>query len=208
MGRKKVVMKRIEDNSSRQVTFSKRRGGLMKKARELSVLCDVEVALLVFSSRGKQYVFCSGGNNSLAEILERYRNHSEEAEGSKDANEGCPSGESSLLSPSQLLQLVQRYVEGPDDDNVSVTDLVHLEEQLDAAIVQTRHRKTQLMTESVITLQDQERLLREENELLEREIASMTANDEPSNEAAIRHLGLEDNQSVDQSQQATLNFLQ
>ncbi|KAF8040916.1 hypothetical protein BT93_B2980 [Corymbia citriodora subsp. variegata] len=144
---------------------------------------------------------------SLAEILARYRNHSEEAEGSKDANKGCPSGESSLQSPSQLLQLVQRYVEGPDDDNVSVTDLVQLEEQLDAAIMQTRHRKTQLMMESVMTLQDQERLLREENELLEREIASLKANDESSNEATIRYHGVQDNQSVDQSQQATLNLL-
>ncbi|KAK3443359.1 hypothetical protein EUGRSUZ_B03511 [Eucalyptus grandis] len=93
--------------------------------------------------------------HSLAEILERYRNHSEEAEGSKEANKGCPSGESSQQSPSQLLQLVQRYVEGSDDDNVSVTDLVQLEEQLNAAIMQTRNRKTQLMVESVMTLQDQ-----------------------------------------------------
>ncbi|XAR64380.1 hypothetical protein NMG60_11024692 [Bertholletia excelsa] len=53
-------MKRIENKSSRQVTFSKRRGGLIKKARELSVLCDVEVALIIFSSRGKLYEFCSG----------------------------------------------------------------------------------------------------------------------------------------------------
>jgi hypothetical protein len=60
MGRKKVVLKRIEDKSSRQVTFSKRRNGLMKKARELSILCDVQVGLIVFSSRGKLYEFCSG----------------------------------------------------------------------------------------------------------------------------------------------------
>ena len=46
--------------SSRQVTFSKRRSGLMKKARELSVLCDVEIALFVFSGRGMLYEFCSG----------------------------------------------------------------------------------------------------------------------------------------------------
>ncbi|KAI3423102.1 K-box domain-containing protein, partial [Psidium guajava] len=144
----------------------------------------------------------------LDEILQRYQNHSEEAEGSEDANKGCPSGGSSLQSPSQLLQLVQRYMEGPDDNNVSLTDLVQLEEQLDATIVQTRHRKTQLMMESVMTLQDEERLLREENELLEREIASMTANDEPSNEAAIGYHGLQDNQPVDQSQQATLDLLQ
>jgi MADS-box transcription factor len=60
MGRGKVELKRIEDKSSQQVTFSKRRSGLMKKARELSVLCDVEVALLIFSSSGKLHDYCSG----------------------------------------------------------------------------------------------------------------------------------------------------
>jgi hypothetical protein len=52
-------MRRIEDTTSRQVTFSKRRGGLFKKARELSVLCDAEVALLVFSTstRARLYHF-------------------------------------------------------------------------------------------------------------------------------------------------------
>ncbi|KAH7515470.1 hypothetical protein FEM48_Zijuj10G0029800 [Ziziphus jujuba var. spinosa] len=59
MGRKKVEMKRIEDKSSRYATFSKRRSGLMKKARELSILCDVEVSLVIFSSRGKLYEFSS-----------------------------------------------------------------------------------------------------------------------------------------------------
>ncbi|PKI42286.1 hypothetical protein CRG98_037337 [Punica granatum] len=72
MGRKKLEMKRIEDKSSRQVTFSKRRSGLIKKARELSILCDVEVALLVFSSRGRLYEFCSG-NRPPVPIVFRLR---------------------------------------------------------------------------------------------------------------------------------------
>lgn len=59
MGRRKVQLKRIENKSSRQVTFSKRRTGLMKKARELAVLCDVDVGLVIFSSRGKLYEFSS-----------------------------------------------------------------------------------------------------------------------------------------------------
>ncbi|KAL8150494.1 hypothetical protein V2J09_020302 [Rumex salicifolius] len=46
MVRGKMQMKRIEKDSSRQVTFSKRRNGLLKKAFELSVLCDAEVALM------------------------------------------------------------------------------------------------------------------------------------------------------------------
>ncbi|KAG8477389.1 hypothetical protein CXB51_030867 [Gossypium anomalum] len=59
MVRGKTQMKRIENPTSRQVTFSKRRNGLLKKAFELSVLCDVEVALIIFSPRGKPYEFAS-----------------------------------------------------------------------------------------------------------------------------------------------------
>ncbi|KAG7982640.1 hypothetical protein I3843_04G063200 [Carya illinoinensis] len=53
MVRGKIQMKRIENTTSRQVTFSKRRNGLLKKAFELSVLCEAEVAVIVFSQKGK-----------------------------------------------------------------------------------------------------------------------------------------------------------
>ncbi|KAJ4836134.1 Agamous-like MADS-box protein mads3 [Turnera subulata] len=59
MGRGRVELKMIENKINRQVTFSKRRHGLMKKAHELSVLCDAEIALIIFSSRGKVYDFGS-----------------------------------------------------------------------------------------------------------------------------------------------------
>ncbi|KAL8161444.1 hypothetical protein V2J09_012933 [Rumex salicifolius] len=57
MGRGRVELKRIENKINRQVTFSKRRGGLVKKAHEISVLCDAEVALIVFSNRGKLFEY-------------------------------------------------------------------------------------------------------------------------------------------------------
>lgn len=60
MGRGRIEIKKIENVNSRQVTFSKRRNGLMKKAKELSILCDAEVALIIFSSTGKIYDFSSG----------------------------------------------------------------------------------------------------------------------------------------------------
>jgi hypothetical protein len=59
MVRGRTELKRIENPTSRQVTFSKRRNGLLKKAFELSVLCDAEVALIVFSPRGRLYEFAS-----------------------------------------------------------------------------------------------------------------------------------------------------
>ena len=57
MVRGKIEMKKIENATSRQVTFSKRRNGLLKKAYELSVLCDAQVSLIVFSQRGRLYEF-------------------------------------------------------------------------------------------------------------------------------------------------------
>lgn len=57
MGRGKVVMERIHNKINRQVTFSKRRSGLLKKAFELSVLCDAEVAVIIFSSLGKLFQY-------------------------------------------------------------------------------------------------------------------------------------------------------
>ncbi|KAK1561065.1 hypothetical protein Q3G72_034033 [Acer saccharum] len=69
MVRGKTQMRRIENATSRQVTFSKRRNGLLKKAFELSVLCDAEVALIIFSPRGKLYEFASS-RRLLGEGLE------------------------------------------------------------------------------------------------------------------------------------------
>lgn len=59
MGRGKLVIRRIDDPTSRQVTFSKRRKGLLKKAKELAVLCDAEVGVVVFSSSGRLYDYAS-----------------------------------------------------------------------------------------------------------------------------------------------------
>ncbi|RWW29480.1 hypothetical protein GW17_00005989 [Ensete ventricosum] len=59
MGRGKIAIRRIDDTTSRQVTFSKRRNGLLKKAKELAILCDAEVGVVVFSSTDRLYEFAS-----------------------------------------------------------------------------------------------------------------------------------------------------
>ncbi|KAF8008633.1 hypothetical protein BT93_K2331 [Corymbia citriodora subsp. variegata] len=67
MARGKIQMRRIENATNRQVTFSKRRNGLLKKAYELSVLCDAEVAVIIFSQKGRLYQFSS--NSEYVRIL-------------------------------------------------------------------------------------------------------------------------------------------
>ncbi|KLT39616.1 hypothetical protein CC85DRAFT_288326, partial [Cutaneotrichosporon oleaginosum] len=59
MGRKKIEIKPLTDERNRNVTFLKRKAGLMKKAYELSVLCGVSVSILIFGANGKPYEFCS-----------------------------------------------------------------------------------------------------------------------------------------------------
>lgn len=59
MGRGKIEIKRIENSSNRQVTYSKRRNGIIKKAKEITVLCDAKVSLIIYSSSGKMVEYCS-----------------------------------------------------------------------------------------------------------------------------------------------------
>lgn len=69
MARGKVQLKRIENSVHRQVTFCKRRAGLLKKAKELSVLCDAEIGLFIFSAHGKLYELATKGYFSFSCFL-------------------------------------------------------------------------------------------------------------------------------------------
>ncbi|KAG5223179.1 MADS-box protein FLOWERING LOCUS [Salix suchowensis] len=170
MGRKKVELKRIEKNSSRLVTFSKRRNGLFKKARELSVLCDVQIALLIFSGRGKLHEFSSV--DSTGSILKRYESHFEKIATANHAEVNCGK-HANFKSHAELLLSVERNLEGPHAMELTLSDLVELEKQLDAALTHVRARKIQLMLESVKSLHHQEKMLAEENQLLEKQIVAM-----------------------------------
>ncbi|KAG7969657.1 hypothetical protein I3843_07G042200 [Carya illinoinensis] len=68
MGRGKIAIQRIDNSTSRQVTFSKRRKGLIKKAKELAILCDAEVSVVIFSSTGKLYEFSSTSHSLQQQI--------------------------------------------------------------------------------------------------------------------------------------------
>ncbi|GJQ10257.1 hypothetical protein GpartN1_g2048.t1 [Galdieria partita] len=72
MGRNKVNIRRIEDSRSRQVTFTKRKAGLVKKAFELSVLCDCDVSLVIFSPSGKMFEYHSDKWVTLFEKMFTY----------------------------------------------------------------------------------------------------------------------------------------
>ncbi|KAK6916158.1 Transcription factor, MADS-box [Dillenia turbinata] len=83
MGRQRIPIEKIAKQSSLQVTFSKRRAGLFKKASELITLCDAKVALVVFSPGKNVYSF---GYPQVDSVIDQYLT-------------GIPTSRSSLSRP-------------------------------------------------------------------------------------------------------------
>ncbi|GAB1310552.1 resistance to lethality of mkk1p386 overexpression [Madurella fahalii] len=88
MGRRKIEIKAIKDDRNRSVTFLKRKGGLFKKAHELSVLCSVDVAVFIFGSNKKLYEYSS---SDMRDLITRYTYHGgpNEHKGPSDFNGGA-----------------------------------------------------------------------------------------------------------------------
>ncbi|CAO2211622.1 unnamed protein product [Urochloa humidicola] len=174
MGRGRVELKRIENKINRQVTFAKRRNGLLKKAYELSVLCDAEVALIIFSNRGKLYEFCS--TQSMPKTLEKYQKCSyagpETAVQNRESEQMKSSRNEYLKLKARVenLQRTQRNLLGEDLDSLDIKELEHLEKQLDSSLKHIRSTRTQHMVDQLTELQRKEQMFSEANKCLRRKL--------------------------------------
>ncbi|VAH83834.1 unnamed protein product [Triticum turgidum subsp. durum] len=103
--RGRVELRRIEDRTSRQVRFSKRRAGLFKKAFELAVLCDAEVALLVFSPAGKLYEYSTSSIEGTYDRYQRFAGAGTNVNGgdASSNNDGDPSNIQKTMLMTQML---------------------------------------------------------------------------------------------------------
>ncbi|XP_056844480.1 agamous-like MADS-box protein AGL8 isoform X2 [Raphanus sativus] len=168
MGRGRVQLKRIENKINRQVTFSKRRSGLLKKAHEISVLCDAEVALIVFSSKGKLFEYST--DSCMERILERYDRYlySDRQLVGRDISqsENWVLEHAKLKARVEVLEKNKRNFMGEDLESLSLKELQSLEHQLDAAIKSIRSRKNQAMFESISALQKKDKALQDHNNTL------------------------------------------
>ncbi|KNA12224.1 hypothetical protein SOVF_127850 [Spinacia oleracea] len=182
MGRGKIEIKKIENANSRQVTFSKRRSGLLKKAHELAVLCDAEVALIIFSSTGRLFEFSS---SSMKRTLSRYKNAQETSDVTTGKTTLVIEGEDlkeidSLKDEITKLQLRQMRMLGKDLSGLSMKELQQLEKQLNESLLSVKAKKDQLLMEQLehSRIQEQRALL--ENETLRRQISELRGYHTPS----------------------------
>ncbi|XP_021274110.1 floral homeotic protein PMADS 1-like isoform X1 [Herrania umbratica] len=140
MGRGKIEIKKIENTTNRQVTYSKRRNGIFKKAQELTVLCDAKVSLIMFSSSGKFHEFISP-NISTKTFFDLYQktlgidlwsSHYEKMQENyrrlKEIN-------------NRLRREISRQRIGEDLDDLNIKELQALEAKMASSLEAVRQRK-------------------------------------------------------------------
>ncbi|XP_010914215.2 MADS-box transcription factor 29 isoform X3 [Elaeis guineensis] len=168
MGRGKIEIKRIENPTNRQVTFSKRRGGLLKKANELAILCDVQVGVVIFSSSGKMFEY-SSPPLSMHQIIDRYQRVT-----------------NTRFEEIDNQQASMRQYTGEDLSSMTMNDLNQLEQQLEYSVNKVRTRKHQLLNQQLDNLRRKEHILEDQNSHLYRILSEHQAAMEHQ-QAAMEH---------------------
>ncbi|XP_011098072.1 floral homeotic protein AGAMOUS [Sesamum indicum] len=171
-GRGKIEIKRIENTTNRQVTFCKRRGGLLKKAYELSVLCDAEVALVVFSSRGRLYEYA---NNSVRATIDRYKKATADSSNSMSTSEAntqfYQQEATKLRRLIREIQTSNRQILGDGVSSMALRELKNMEGKLEKAISRVRSKKNELLFAEIELMQKREVEVNNANMYLRAKIA-------------------------------------
>ncbi|KAK9929900.1 hypothetical protein M0R45_026970 [Rubus argutus] len=198
MARGKVQMKKIENPVHRQVTFCKRRAGLLKKAKELSVLCDAEIGVLIYSSHGKLFELATKG--TMQGLIERYMKMKParvaqaetamETQLCHNKNPMCiceinffgslllfnhvfmeAKKEINLLKQEiEILQKGLRYMFGGGAGTMSLDELQVLEKHLEIWIYHIRSAKMDILLQEIQLLRNSEGILTAANKFLQDKI--------------------------------------
>lgn len=206
MAREKIKIKKIDNITARQVTFSKRRRGLLKKAQELAVLCDADVALIIFSATGKLFEYSS---SSMQEILGKYKLHSNNSLDKVD-------------EPSLNLQLVEsdevrfckeiadksrelRQLQGQDLQGLAIDELEHLETLLQGGLSRVLKAKDERFGNEISSLQEKGAKLLEENKLLKQQMMMISNGKRPRTATDIDNLVITPEDQGQSSESVTTN---
>uniref|UniRef100_M0ZVL5 TDR6 protein n=1 Tax=Solanum tuberosum TaxID=4113 RepID=M0ZVL5_SOLTU len=139
MGRGKIEIKKIENSTNRQVTYSKRRNGIFKKAKELTVLCDAKISLIMLSSTRKYHEYTSP-NTTTKKMIDQYQ---------------------SALGVDIWSTHYERT--GEDMSGLNLQELCHLQENITESVAEIRERKYHVIKNQTDTCRKKVRNLEEQH---------------------------------------------
>lgn len=181
MVRQRIQIKKIDNLTARQVTFSKRRRGLFKKANELSTLCDAELALIVFSATGKLFEYCS---SSMMQVIERHsiysRNNDQKLENCNKLHVLLPTPQQenhnhALLSKELAEKTLHlRHLKGQELQGLGMEDLIKLEKKIERGLSRVAKFKGDKYMKEIAALKIKEAQLKEENAMLRQKVETQS----------------------------------
>ncbi|XP_059631254.1 MADS-box protein JOINTLESS-like isoform X2 [Cornus florida] len=175
MGREKIKIRKIENLAARQVTFCKRRGGVVKKAKELAVLCDAQVGLIIFSATGRLFEYAS---SSMEDILQKHQLYS-----NNNLREINLCSVQLQLEHENHLKLSMedadkshqlRQMRGEDLQGLNLEELHQLEKMLEAGLSRVLDTKSARIINEIAGLQRKGAQLMEEKEQLEQQMVMIS----------------------------------
>ncbi|PON99527.1 MADS-box transcription factor [Trema orientale] len=168
MGRGKIQIKLIENQTNRQVTYSKRRNGIFKKARELTVLCDAKVSLIMISSNNKIHEYASPGT-STKDMIDMYQTTTG-IDLWKTQYETMQQTFEQLKERNYKLRREIRQRLGLDLSDLDFSELKALEDSMASSSEAIRERKTQKIKTQTDTTKKKVKSLEERNTSLVHKI--------------------------------------
>nr|XP_043614549.1 floral homeotic protein DEFICIENS [Erigeron canadensis] len=149
MARGKIQIKKIENSTNRQVTYSKRRNGLFKKASELSVLCDAKVSIIMVSCTDKLHEYTSP-NITTKQFFDQYQ----KASGIDLWNSHYEKMQEELrqlkeVNKNLTMQIRQRLGDCLEDSGFE--ELLELERESQDAVTVIRERKLKVIDNKLQT---------------------------------------------------------
>ncbi|OAY50647.1 agamous-like MADS-box protein AP3 [Manihot esculenta] len=185
MARGKIQIKRIENSTNRQVTYSKRRNGLFKKANELTVLCDARVSIIMFSTSGKLHEYISP-STTTKQVFDQYQ----KTLGVDIWSSQYEKMQETLKKLKEANMNLRREIRkrmGECLNDMSFEDLRGLEQDMDTALNVIRERKNRVIANQIVTSTKKLRNVEEVHRNLLHEYEARARDEDP-------HYGLVDNE--------------
>ncbi|XP_004299084.1 PREDICTED: MADS-box protein SVP-like isoform X2 [Fragaria vesca subsp. vesca] len=168
---KKIKIEKIDNLPARQVTYSKRRRGLLKKARELSVLCDCEFSVIIFSATGK---LCESSSSSTKDVITRYESQTGDEgnldQSSLDLQHDCIKLSNEIADKSRVL----RQMNGEDLEGLNIDELQRLETKIDGSLNRVLQTKEENIIGEILALEAKGAELELANNQLRQEIRMLS----------------------------------